>query len=172
MATLVRNSVGPYVKTKTEYLHVKRDECVRVLMRSQKPGPQHGCWQSISTHGFEVICASKLQANELIWFVGGKQFPRPAELIKDDDNDDFRYLYWLKQHWFRIDQTHGAVGPFEDVVGPHGETIRNALCRKRMQIMFHLFIRGWKPAAEDVLTGSGVVSTVIEPMLRFRWQGR
>jgi hypothetical protein len=141
-------------------MNVKREECRQVLMRRMTPGPDHGAWQPLSTGGFTVVCASQLEASELIFMVGGQHFPRPAGLIHDDDHDEERYLEWLLKHHFKVVHLHGEAGPFDE----------EGICRKRRQVRFPTFIRGWVPGVTDLVQEG--TPELIASALDFKWKGR
>jgi hypothetical protein len=154
---------GPLVKIKVTPLHVKRGGCFRVLMRNLHTSNAHGRWEPISTTGFVVICPSKLEACELVLLIGGRYFGQPADQVYGDDKDDERYLNWLLAEHFRIDPMHESdVGPFD------GEGI----ARKRMQVMFSTFLKGWYPSAQDLNGGTTLAASIVEPALRARWSNR
>lgn len=160
MATITRSTGGPLIRVRARPLRVKRGECRYVSMRRMTPGPEHGRWEPISTGGFKVVCPSKLEACELIFLVGGKHFPRPASLIRNDDHDDDRYLDWLLEHYFRIENCRGEVGPFDE----------EGVCHRHGQVMFWAFLRGWKPGARDYAPGAA--GSLIAPALTWAWENR
>jgi len=160
MATIRTSGGGPAIRVITRPLRVSKGECRIVYMRRMSPGPNHGKWEPISTGGFSVVCPSKLEASELVFLVGGKHFPRPLELIHDDDKDEDRYLAWLLQHHFRIENCRGEVGPFDE----------RGVCHQRSQVMFWAFLRGWKPGARDY--AAGAAGELVAPALKWAWEGR
>lgn len=161
MAILRAAPSGPLIRTPARPLNVKRQNCLRVLTRNMHAGPTHGRWQVVSTSGFAVVCVSYVQATELVYFLGARSFPRPAWLASLEVGDDIPYLDWLLAHHFRIDSMTGeSVGPFDE----------QGVCRRPPQVMFSTWLRGWYPAAEDIL--ATVASSIVEPALRARWQGR
>lgn len=154
-----RSGAGPFIRSKTSPLVVQKHKCFRVLMRQQKPGPQHGRWEPISSNGFVVVAASKLEAYELVWFVGGRFFPRPDSMVVSDrpgEDADFKYLRWLMDY-------HFVVEPYTKGSDP-------------MEVWFSDFVRGWYPAAEDIPGATkGAKSealALLEPALRSRWENR
>lgn len=162
MASIRTAPGGPGIVTRQAPLKKSYGEYLRVYVQRMAPGPEQGKWQPISRDGFEVVCPSKLEASNLVFLVGGRFFPRPAELIHDDDRDDIRYLDWLLAHWFRIENCRGEVGPFDE----------NGVCHRRRQVEFWSWIRGWTAGVEDILRCNTLASETIGPALQWRWDGR
>lgn len=162
MASIRTAPGGPAIVTKVRPLNKKYGDYLRVYVRRMSPGPNHGKWEAITRDGFEVVCPSKLEACNLVWMMGGALFVRPQELIHGDDKDDFRYLDWLLQHYFKIENCRGEVGPFDE----HG------VCHKRRQVEFWSFIRGWVPGVEDILAISSLKADLIAPALQHAWEDK
>lgn len=150
-----RSAAGPFIRSRTAPLRVNPRDCYRILMRQQKPGPNHGRWEPVTTNGFVVVCPSKLEASECVWMIGGRYFPRPDwMLVENGEDSDFRYLAWLLRNHFRIEPYVKGSDP--------------------MEVWFSDFIRGWYPDAADipgVIRGSGA-APAIESALRYRWRDR
>jgi hypothetical protein len=151
-----RSTQGPLVRTPARPLAVKRAGCFLVLMRNLKPGNQQGQWQPLSTSGFRVVCASRLEASECVWMTGGALYPRPAHLAVDRGDADFTYLNWLLEHHFRIVPYTAGDYP--------------------MEVSFADFVKGWYPNAEDI---PGAIKPIpsetrqlVDAALRFKWEGR
>lgn len=153
-----RTAEGPFIRSPARPLRVRRQYCHRILMRRQTPGPNHGRWEPISSNGFMVVCASKLEAYECIWFVAPPLFPRPESLLRSGDGEDadFAYMRWLLDHHFVIENHVKGSDP--------------------MEMWFSDFIRGWYPDAEDVPgVTKGARSGSLEMLtaaLKARWEGR
>jgi len=161
MASIRTSPGGPLLRSRTRPLNVTRNDCYQVVMRSL--AHRQGQWEAISRCGFVVVSPSYLEACNLVWMVGARHFPRPAELIHNDDHDEERYLGWLLRNYFRIEPLESCrVGTFDE----------RGVCRRPPQMLLWAFLRGWYPDAEDLLETATLAADVIAPALRHRWGNR
>lgn len=133
----------------------RKASCFRVLMRNMRPGPRLNHWEAISTNGFTIVCPSKVEACELVWFVGARYFPRPDANMTDED-----YLDWLLRHYFRLE--------------PHVPTPQAFLGvdKKTMEVSFALALRGWVPSLDDIPLGPDSPGVeIVRDQLEQRWHG-
>jgi hypothetical protein len=138
----------------------RTSSCYRVLMRNLVPGPRLNKWEVISTSGYAIVCPSKMEACLLVWFVGGRYYPRPDYLNGPDEKDDLRYLDWLLKHHFRLERHVPTRDAFLGV------------CKKTMEVSFALALRGWVPSLEDVPMGPDFPGVeLVRDQLESRWQG-
>lgn len=114
----------------------RRSTCCIVLMRRITTDEQHGQWEPIATsrrHGppYTVVCASKVEACELVWFIGGRWFPRPDPGLTEE-----QYLVWLLRDHFRI-QPYVPSG-FDD----------EGVSHRSREVLYGTFVRGWVPGEQ------------------------
>jgi hypothetical protein len=144
------------VIVKAGRLNVNRRNCFVVSMRNQrKPG---GPWELVQVDGFVVVASSKLEAHEMVYFIGGQLTGGPP----DPHMEDEAYLDWLLRNFFRV-HPYEATNP--DIGG-------NAF-----EIWFHHWLAGWRPGVEDVnAAASGgmhpAFAATLEPALRAKWQNK
>lgn len=162
----MKSKAGPLVRVKMPKPDgvVKRGHCYQVAMRNMRPDSNHGRWETLTTRGHTIVCTSKQDACNLVWFMGLSQIGQPPSMPGTIEVGDLRYLDWLLEHYFRIEAIPDAeVGAFDE----------RGCDSKRMQVLYSSVLKGWKPELNDVpRAGQPFAGELAQKVLRDRWRDR